>query len=182
MKRHQRYIPTLLFWPETSHFRETFPGSHFHLIFSWFLKLLCLTSLFSTILWRFSGVSQPFLPLAGSKHEPAIILDVVIHWTVLTLCKVYIHLWSQNVLEAHNSKFFTGGARGSCLHCSWEQLCQSLNLPFLVDRVGISETLYIKTQNTGIQKIISDNNNNDNDNNNNNIIAIKLYTCTYLTH
>ena len=39
--------------------------------------------------------------------------------------------------------------------------------PFLVDWVGIPETLYIKTQNTGIQKIIS--NNNDNDNNNNNI-------------
>ena len=67
------------------------------------------------------------------------------------------------------------------LHRSWEQLCRSLNVPFLVDWVGISETLYIKTQTTGIQKIIS-NNNNDNDNNNNNIIAIKLYTSTYLKH
>ena len=57
-----------------------------------------------------------------------------------------------------------------------------LKPPFLVDWVGISETLYIKTQNTGIQKIINDNNNNDNDNNNNNIIPIKLHTCTYLKH
>ena len=41
-----------------------------------------------------------------------------------------------------------------------------LKPPFfiLVDWVGISEILYIKTQNTGIQKIISNNNNNDNDN------------------
>ena len=50
-----------------------------------------------------------------------------------------------------------------------------LKPPFLVDRVGISETLYIKTQNTGIQKMISNNNNDDNNNNNNNnIIAIEL--------
>ena len=49
-----------------------------------------------------------------------------------------------------------------------------LKPPFLVDWVGISETLYIKTQNTGIQKIIKNNNNDDDNNNNNNIIAIKL--------
>ena len=44
----------------------------------------------------------------GSEHEPAIILDAVIHWITLTLFKVCIYLWSQNVLEAHNLKFFTG--------------------------------------------------------------------------
>ena len=102
-------IPTLLFWPETSHFRQSFPASHFRLVFSRFLKLLCLTNLCCTILWCFSGVSQPFLPFNGFRAtEPAIILDAVIHWTVLTLCKVCIHLWSQNVLEAHNLNFFTG--------------------------------------------------------------------------
>ena len=109
----------------------------------------------------------------GSEHEPAIILDAVIHWITLTLFKVCIYLWSQNVLEAHNL-IFHGGARGWHLHRSREQLCGSLNLPFLVHRVGISETLYIKTQNTGIQKIIKNNNNDDDNNNNNNIIAIKL--------
>ena len=57
-----------------------------------------------------------------------------------------------------------------------------LKPPFLVEWVGISETLYIKTQNTGIQKIIKNNNDDDDDSNNNNIIAIKLYTCTYLKH
>ena len=103
-------IPTLLFWPETSHFRQSFPAPHFRLIFSRFLKLFCLTSLCSSILWRFSGVSQPFLPFNGIwATEPVITLDnfVVIHWTVLTLCKVCVHLWSQIVLEAHNLKFFT---------------------------------------------------------------------------
>ena len=44
----------------------------------------------------------------GSEHEPAIILDAVIHWITLTLFKVCIYLWSQNVLEAHNLTFFTG--------------------------------------------------------------------------
>ena len=102
-------IPTLLFWPETSHFRQSFLASHFLLIFSRFLKLLCLTSLFSKILWRFSGVSQPFLPFNGIwATEPAIILDTEINWTILTLCKVCDHLWSQNVLDTHNLKFFMG--------------------------------------------------------------------------
>ena len=44
----------------------------------------------------------------GSEHEPAIVLDAVIHWITLTLFKVCIYLWSQNVLETHNLKFFTG--------------------------------------------------------------------------
>ena len=114
--------------------------------------------------WGFSAI----FTLIGSKHETAIILDAVIQWIALTLFKVCVHLWSQNILKAHNV-IFHRGARGWHLHRSWEQLCWSLNLPFLVDGVGISETLYIKTQNTGIQKII--NNNNNNDNNNNNIIA-----------
>ena len=119
--------------------------------------------------WGFSAI----FTLMGCKHEPAIILDAVIHGIALTLFKVCIHLWSQNILEAHNL-IFHWGARGWHLHRSREQLCRSLNLPFLVDRVGISETLYIKTQNTGIQKIIKNNNNDDDNNNNNNIIAIKL--------
>ena len=46
-------IPTLPFWPKTSRFRQIFPVSSY----------LCLTSIFSTILCRFSEVSQPFLPL-----------------------------------------------------------------------------------------------------------------------
>ena len=124
-------IPTRLFWPETSHFWQSFLAFHFLLIISWFLKLLCLTSLCSTILWRFSGVSQPFLPFNGIwATEPAIILDTEINWIISTLCKVCDHLWSQNVLEAHNLKFFMEEL--DVRTCSWEQLCQSfsLNLPF----------------------------------------------------
>ena len=67
----------------------------------------------------------------GSEHELAIILDVVIHWIALTLFKVGVHLWSQNVLEAHNLKFFTGELEvGAFIAHGSSYICRSLNLPF----------------------------------------------------
>ena len=72
---------------------------------------------------------------------------VPIHWIASTLCKVCVHLWSQNagkgILEAHMLKFFPGEhapgpPRGSRLRRSLERLAASKTALFLVGRVGIS--------------------------------------------
>ena len=72
---------------------------------------------------------------------------MAIHWIASTLCKVCVHLWSQNagkgILEAHILNFFPGerapgSPRGSRLRRSLERLAASKTAFFSVGRVGIS--------------------------------------------
>ena len=93
-------------------------------------KTSLLTSLCSTILWRFSGVSQPFLPLWDQSNRTC---DNFGHRNKLDYFDFVQGLRSfvvSKCLRHTQLKIFHGGARGSRLHCSWEQLCRSLNLPF----------------------------------------------------
>ena len=89
---HITEIPTLPFWPETSRFRSIFSRSFCNIplakegnVFSSF------TSLFSTILCRFSDVSRAFLPLGHPSTSPRF-LGAMMHWIASTSCDVCVRL------------------------------------------------------------------------------------------
>ena len=129
-------IPVLPFWLENSRFWQIFPASHSHLIFSWFLKLFLffVSPVFLALLCPFFCSFSAIFTLLASKHELVIVLvcGISTDWD--------LKMQQNGILEAHILQDMPlEPPRGSCLQRSWAQLCCPKNLPFLLNRVGISE-------------------------------------------